>query len=187
VLAGAKTPSADYVKKSFKLNKESNPEAVHELVDAQSIKEKLPSDRVKTGTFEDRFAYFNGGCGYARARGAMDSLCAKVRAMGVTFTVGKATSFQYQDDEITGVHLEGSDGRLTVAYDFYIVAAGSWTAQLLPEFIQDLVSSGQVVGTIQLTPEEADEYRSAPVLFSMDSGFYVFPPTVRFPFHHLII
>ncbi len=30
VLAGAQTPSADYVKKSFKLNKESNPEAVQE-------------------------------------------------------------------------------------------------------------------------------------------------------------
>lgn len=118
----------------------------------------------------------------------MDSLCDRVRALGVNFKVGKAYSFIYEDSDIAGVNVKSSEGASIVEkYDFYVAAAGSWTAHLLPEFIEDLVSSGQVVGMIQLTQEEGDTYRKSPVVFSMDSGFYVFPPTedniVKFAIH----
>lgn len=40
----------------------------------------------------------------------------------------------------------------------------------------ELQATGQNVAKIQLTPELAAEYADIPVIFDMDTGFYVFPP-----------
>ena len=39
-------------------------------------------------------------------------------------------------------------------------------------------ASGQPVGFIQLTPEEADRVRDSPVIINLSSGVFVFPPTL---------
>ena len=42
----------------------------------------------------------------------------------------------------------------------------------------------QTVATIQLTPEEAEEYRKTPVVLDFRTGFYVFPVSslsLKFP------
>lgn len=41
--------------------------------------------------------------------------------------------------------------------------------------LKQLYSSRQSIATIQLTPEEAERYRSCPVVLDFTSGFYIFP------------
>lgn len=160
VCAELHSKAAEYVKKSLNQNVAS----AHELKGSEAVKSRFT---VETGAFEDMFGYFNESCGWADARGAMDALCSKVRSAGVTFHQGKAVELLTQNERVIGAKLE--DGQTLLA-DFTIVAAGSWTSRLLPGLGHDLLSSGQIVGTIQLTKEDADRYRHVPVVFSMDSG-----------------
>ena len=131
---------------------------------------------VEKGTFEGEVGYFNPHCGWANARGAMDAICARVRAAGVSFAVGEAASLVYEGEgagkDVKGVRTKAGE---TSTADFVVLATGSWTAALLPEMGPELLATGQVVATIQLTQEEADQYRSGPVSLCMDTGFYCFP------------
>lgn len=64
---------------------------------------------------------------------------------------------------------------------------GAWTPLLVPELKNDCLPTGQVVGAIQLTPEEHKWYKDVPVTRMIDNGFYIFPPTadgiIKFAIH----
>lgn len=57
-----------------------------------------------------------------------------------------------------------------------ILATGAWTNRYV-DLDHAIVSSAQPVGFIQLTPDEAQHYTGMPVVDSISSGVFVFPPT----------
>lgn len=57
-----------------------------------------------------------------------------------------------------------------------ILCAGAWSNLLIP-LSQASTASGQPVGFIQLTPEEAAPLREVPVMINLSTGVFVFPPT----------
>lgn len=86
----------------------------------------------------------------------------EVRARGVNFVHGEAEALVYtaNGQDVTGVRTNRS-GTLTA--DLVVLASGAWTSTLLPELSHDLLPTGQVVATIQLTSAEADKYCHVPV------------------------
>jgi sarcosine oxidase/L-pipecolate oxidase len=55
------------------------------------------------------------------------------------------------------------------------LATGAWSNRLL-EMSHVSSASGQPVGFIQLTPEEARRVAKMPVMINLDTGVFVFPP-----------
>lgn len=71
------------------------------------------------------------------------------------------------DQDVKGVRtIDAKEHRA----DLVILAAGAWTSQLLPELAHNLLPTGQVVGTILLTEEEARRYADVPVTLLLDTG-----------------
>ncbi|KAK4051216.1 hypothetical protein OIV83_003038 [Microbotryomycetes sp. JL201] len=144
---------------------------------------------VETGSFEGLTAYYNESGGWADSRQSCVDVLAECRKLGATFIAGEATNLMFEDRDngkrrVRGVKLR--DGR-EISADMTVLASGAWTSLLLPECAQDLLPTGQVVGTIQLTKQEADMYKDVPVTLLLDTGFYCFPPThdniIKFAIH----
>ena len=186
ILSSTTHSAAQYVNASLALNQQGAI-PLHTPCEVQNC---FPSTVPRKGEFTHQTAYLNQNCGYATARSAMDSLCDRVRTAGARFLQGRATRIIYDtptsptdsDQDISKrkvVGIELASGETLLDFDFFVVAAGAWTGQLVPELDRDLVASGQIVGTIQLTEEEATAYKGCPVVFAMDTGFYVFPVSLR--------
>lgn len=124
----------------------------------------------------------NDAGGWANSRGAVVDVLARLRTLGVRFAAGEAAQLLFSDDDGTkDVHgVQTMEGESIFA-DFVVLATGAWTSTLLPEELAEtLLPTGQVVGTVQLSPEELSVYRAVPVTLMLDSGFYCFPVS---PFH----
>lgn len=175
---------APYVEKALGLNSAETlglgekSEGAVGLNSPVEIREAYPyPEGVEKGSFDDDIGYLNPRCGWADARGVMDEVCELVRDAGVNFEAGEVDSLLYESidgkKDVVGVALK--DGRELKA-DLIILATGSWTGTLLPEMGEQLLATGQVVGTIQLTPEEAESYRGGKngygsrVTLAMDTG-----------------
>ncbi|EPX75226.1 L-pipecolate oxidase [Schizosaccharomyces octosporus yFS286] len=121
--------------------------------------------------------YVNQISGWADAEQSVKSVANYLVQQGVTFVCGPSGTVKKlitDDDKVVGV--ETMDGQNKSA-DLVVLAAGAWTASLLPEQQYRLLTVGQPVGFIQLTEEERKRYRNYPVLLDFESGFYSFPPT----------
>lgn len=114
--------------------------------------------------------------GWADSRGAVVDVLARVRALGVEFAAGEAAELLYKQSgskqDVSGVRTTQGD---SLFGDLVVLCTGAWTSTLLPELGHDLLPTGQAVGTIRLTEEEASVYAGVPVAFFMDTGFYCFP------------
>lgn len=156
-----------------------------------------------------RLADFNEAGGWGHARGAVVDTVARLRKAGVRFVAGEASKLIYGTkdgrEDVVGVRTRTGED---VKGDLVILCTGSWTPTLLPELGSELLPTGQVLGTIQLSKEEYVRYKDVPVSrerpFSyrrrrlttcsllqvtrmVDNGFYIFPPTadgvVKFAIH----
>ncbi|KAK4056901.1 hypothetical protein OIO90_002151 [Microbotryomycetes sp. JL221] len=167
-----------YVKGSLAVNlrqqmKQSNKQAF--LLDTpQKVKQLYKG--LKTGSFNGLTAYYNESGGWADSRQAVVDVLKECKKLGATFVTGEATNLikSTNNDDIKGVQLR--DGR-QLKSDLIVLASGAWTSLLVPECGRDLLPTGQVVATIQMTQQEADKYRNVPVTLLLDTGFYCFPPT----------
>ena len=94
----------------------------------------------------------------------------RCRAKGVRYAAGEAAAILYtnKDGKKDAAGVATKDGQKLYA-DFVILATGAWTSKLLPDLGSELLATGQTVGTIQLTKDEA---RQAPVQvgFVLDAG-----------------
>lgn len=108
------------------------------------------------------FADYNEAGGWADSRMAVVDVLSRVRARGVKFASGEAASLLFSADkkDVKGVTTKGGEEHRA---DFVILASGAWTGALVPEIAHDLLATGQTVGTIQLSAEEAEEYATIPV------------------------
>ncbi|KZT01455.1 FAD dependent oxidoreductase [Laetiporus sulphureus 93-53] len=149
---------------------------VEPLADAAALRNAFPPG-VKTCSFEGRKGYLNLDGGWAHSSQGIERLMWRVRAMGARIVAGKAAVDLVKAGGKT-VGVKCADGSVFPA-GLVVIAAGSWTASSFPslKLSEKCTATGQSVGKIQLTPEEAEVYRKNPVYLDLTTGFYIFPPS----------
>lgn len=148
---------------------------IEELRDVKQIQKHIPTFHDAERTYH---GYINHSGGWADAEGAIAFLAQKCSAKGVSFVTGErgtVTSLVLSDQRVTGVRVSSGD---VLHGDQVIIATGAWTPQIL-NMKDAVISTAQPVGTIQLTPQEADRIRHMPIYIEMDTGFYCFPPNAQ--------
>lgn len=124
--------------------------------------------------------YCNLDAGWVDAEKSIEHLASLCEEAGVTFLVG-------QDSTVIELVTTNSDSRKKVTgvltangevldADAVIMATGAWTPHLI-EAGNRFISTGQPVGYMQLTSEEAEEMRGNPVMINLSTGWFAFPPT----------
>lgn len=124
----------------------------------------------------DFMGYHNQQAGWADARKAIASLRDECVAQGISFVSGHAGTVIGFDRDASGtiraaLTLAGTE----VMGDLFILAAGAWSASLVPMYNSTL-STGQVLAYLRLSPEEMDKYRQLPIYVNFATGWFNFPP-----------
>ncbi|OCT49058.1 L-pipecolate oxidase [Cladophialophora carrionii] len=177
-----------YHNSGFVLTSESRPDAFleklkgvlkgqdipYESFDSTSeLKRKFPSlNEIQT----EFGGYLNPNAGWADAAASISllaTLCTEKGVSIITGPRGTVTSMRIAGSRVEGVNVALG---APVLGSKVILATGAWTNSFL-DLTYAMSSSGQPVGFIQLTPEEAYSISRMPTLINMTSGFFVFPPT----------
>lgn len=167
----AEKPGHPYIEKSKEINK-SLGFALEEHEDAGKVRGVYPSVQFRDAGLK---AYVNQQGGWADAESSVRQLAAKCSLAGVTFITGpggRVTSLRYNGGRVVGVNV-AQGGPLLAGQ--VILATGAWTNRLIG-MDHAVSASGQPVGFIQLTPEEAKRLEGSPVIINLSSGVFVFPP-----------
>ncbi|WVF69409.1 hypothetical protein IAT40_004186 [Kwoniella sp. CBS 6097] len=147
------------------------------ILETETDVAKAYPEGVPLGDFAQQHVYINEAGGWANSRGAVVDVNSRSRELGVRFEQGEALEFVYSSlgnkKDVEGVRT--LNGKVYQA-DMVILAAGSWSNKLVPELGEELLPTGQVVGTIQLSEAELSRYKDVPVTRLIDNGFYIFPP-----------
>ena len=111
-------------------------------------------------------SYFNAHCGWSAARSAMLAVAAKCRTLGVRFQAGLVDSLLIETAasgirDVRSVRMVEPNAAEIRANDLVVLAAGSWSASIFPELATDVLATGQVIATVELSPDEFEQYRSA--------------------------
>lgn len=168
----AQQPGHPYIEKSNDINKK-NGIPLEEYDDASQVRGPYPSIPTKLDGLK---AYVNHRGGWADAEGSIRHLSMQCSLAGVTFITGPrgtAQSLRYNGDRVSGVNtVQGPPLQASRV----ILATGAWTNRLVA--IDHAASaSGQPLGFIRLTPEEAQKLAGMPVVINLHLGFFIFPPT----------
>lgn len=177
-LAGSDAAGRKYVDSSFENIKKMNlgPEAVNSHAE---IRAKLPAE-IEAGNFNGRSGYYNKVGGWGEAARSVEVGLKRIKKLGGKVRGGaEVVSFKQEGKKIKGVVLKSGE---VVPADLVVVAAGAWSPALMASpaiaaRLPPVVATGQVVAMVQLTPEEMKVQSKCPVIFNLDNGFYVFPPT----------
>ncbi|KAH8647361.1 FAD dependent oxidoreductase [Xylariales sp. PMI_506] len=145
------------------------------LTTAEDFRSTMPPG-VLTGEFPGWKGFFKSdGAGWVHARKALVSAYNEASRLGVKFITGSPTGqvikLHHADGDVKGA--ETADGKIHLA-DRTILAAGATAPQFL-DFENQLRPTAWTLGHIQMTEEEAALYRDLPVLFNIESGFFMEP------------
>ncbi|KAK1593315.1 FAD dependent oxidoreductase [Colletotrichum navitas] len=122
-------------------------------------------------------ATHNAAGGWADAAGAIRALASECTRAGVSFVTGAqgtVVSLQRPGTRVTGVRTAAGT---TWEAERVVLATGAWTNRVVPGVGHAVAASGQPVGFIRLSDEEADRVREMPVIVNMSTGVFCFPPT----------
>ncbi|KAK2000280.1 FAD dependent oxidoreductase [Colletotrichum falcatum] len=124
-------------------------------------------------------ATHNAAGGWADAAGAIRALAGECARAGVSFVTGAqgtVVSLQQQRSggRVTGVRTAAGT---TWEAERVVLATGAWTNRIVPGAGHAVAASGQPVGFIQLSDEEAARLAAMPVMINMSTGVFCFPPT----------
>ncbi|KAL2135308.1 hypothetical protein VTI74DRAFT_9076 [Chaetomium olivicolor] len=131
----------------------------------------LPRDQIKGWK-----AIFSKDGGWLAAAKAINAIGEELRRHGVKFGFGSAGSFKrplFANDGTTCVGVETVDGTRYYG-DKVVLAAGAWSPALV-DLEEQCCSKAWVYAHMQLTPEEAAEYKGCPVVYNGDVGFFFEP------------
>ncbi|KAJ5287480.1 L-pipecolate oxidase [Penicillium angulare] len=168
----SETPRNDWIEKSRSTVLEIGGK-VEDLKDATQLLESYPNIQAKLSGLS---GYLNRLGGWADAAGSIQKLASKCSVEGLSIVSGPrgtVVSLRKEGSRVVGVNLL-SGGYLLASQ--VILSTGAWTNRLL-DVAHAASSSGQPVGFIQLTTEEARSLDSTPVMINMSSGVFCFPPT----------
>jgi sarcosine oxidase/L-pipecolate oxidase len=160
-----------YLEKIKEVNEaKGNPSNVFD--NAEAIRSIYPDVQAELSGCQ---GYVNQEGGWADAEQAIRQLSKQCDLMGISFITGprgRVLSLKYDSRRVVGVNVaEGGP----IFADQVILATGAWTNRLV-QVDHASTASGQPVGFIQLTPEEADTIRNMPVIINLSTGIFVFPP-----------
>ncbi|KAI1868528.1 uncharacterized protein JN550_006444 [Neoarthrinium moseri] len=140
-------------------------ETTHEWLDSEDeILKKMPL--LQRDQIEGWKAIWSQDGGWLAAAKAINAIGEFLREQGVNFGFGSAGSFKQPLLDVDGstcVGVETVDGTKYYA-DKVVLAAGAWSPAL-----------AWVYAHIQLSPEEAAEYKGVPVVYNGDIGFFFEP------------
>ncbi|KAK2006715.1 FAD dependent oxidoreductase [Colletotrichum eremochloae] len=122
-------------------------------------------------------ATHNAAGGWADAAGAIRTLARQCTNAGISFITGAqgtVVSLQQSGGRVTGVRTAAGT---TWEAERVVLAMGAWTNRIVPGVGHAVSASGQPVGFIQLSDEEAQRLKSMPVMINMSTGVFCFPPT----------
>ncbi|KAF8854333.1 FAD dependent oxidoreductase [Acephala macrosclerotiorum] len=120
---------------------------------------------------------WNKQAGWAHAHDAMKVLGDEAKKLGVKFISGPdgtMTNLQVTGGKLTGITV--ASGKIHTA-DQYIICTGANSPALLPELGHHLWSKCWTLAHIELTEEEAAEYKDMPVVDNHELGFFFEPDT----------
>lgn len=166
----------NYLDKALEVN-EAQGVVLDNYPDANDVRQKYPSLQAKLDGLR---AVHNPNGGWADAEGAIRKLADECIKAGVAFVTGPGgtvTSLEYRTkdgkEQVAGVDV-ASGGRIEA--DQVILCTGAWTNRLIP-LSHATSASGQPVGFINLTEEEAARLDRVPVMINLSTGIFCFPPT----------
>ncbi|KAG7091015.1 hypothetical protein E1B28_010077 [Marasmius oreades] len=143
-----------------------------------ALKEMLGSQAPSSIDFRGMSGYMNYDSGWADAGKGTLAMISRVKALGGEVVGGKTVRKLIRNSDGLTTGVECVDG-CSFDADLVVLATGSWTPSAFPDLGLEMkcVATGQCVAMIQLTKEEAETYRHAPVTLDFETGFYSFPPT----------
>lgn len=162
----------DYLAKAKKIS-ESQGQQMLEYEQAKQVLAKYPSI---PSNLDGLKAYVNEAGGWADAEASIRYLSTKCSLEGVSFITGargRAISLRIERKRLTGINV--AEGEPIPASQVFL-CAGAWSNRLIP-ISQATTASGQPVGFIEISPEEAEPLRNMPVLINLSTGVFCFPPT----------
>ncbi|PSN71712.1 fructosyl peptide oxidase [Corynespora cassiicola Philippines] len=121
-------------------------------------------------------AIFSKEGGWLAAAKAINAIGEHLNKQGVIFGFGGSGSFKqplFAKDNKTCIGVETENGTKYYA-DKVVIAAGAWSPTLI-DLEDQCCSKAWVYAHIQLTPEEAAEYKSVPIVYNGDVGFFFEP------------
>ncbi|RJE21839.1 Fructosyl amino acid oxidase [Aspergillus sclerotialis] len=163
--------SHPYIAKALEIN-HAQGKAFDEFADGNGLKRLYPDLR---GNYGNLHAYHNTEGGWADAEGSIRYLSYQCTQAGVSFITekrGTVLSLRREGSQIVGVTV--SNGEFIPA-SMVILCTGAWS-NLLLDLSHAASASGQPIGFIQLTPDEARSIQRIPVMINLSSGIFVFPP-----------
>ncbi|KAF2129872.1 FAD dependent oxidoreductase [Dothidotthia symphoricarpi CBS 119687] len=123
----------------------------------------------------------DGGAGWVFARGALFAMHAEAIRLGVTFvtheTQGRVHELLYSPNRTSILGARTADGVVHTA-NTTILSAGANSDALL-DFKNQLRPTAWTLAHLPLSAEEAQTYRNLPVLYGVDSGFFIEPDMER--------
>ncbi|KAH6964455.1 FAD dependent oxidoreductase [Fusarium avenaceum] len=146
-----------------------------EYENAHDIRKEFPAVQAK---LDGKKAYYNRSGGWADAESAIQQLAMECSLAGVSFITGsrgRAVSLRYSGYKVTGVNVAEGE---PISAAQVILSTGAWSNRLLP-ISHASSGSGQPVGFVRLTPEEAEKLADMPVIINLSTGVFIFPPTPK--------
>ncbi|KAJ9144153.1 FAD dependent oxidoreductase [Pleurostoma richardsiae] len=161
-----------YIERSKQTSRQLD-NTLQEYDDARQIRDIFPSIQAQLDGLK---GYVNPQGGWADAEARIRQLSVQCTLRGVSFITGprgRVLSLRYNGGRVAGVNVAEGDPILASQV---ILATGAWTNRLIP-ISHASSASGQPVGFIQLTKEEAEKLRDMPVIINLSTGVFIFPPT----------
>ncbi|OQE28141.1 hypothetical protein PENFLA_c005G06689 [Penicillium flavigenum] len=167
----SETAQNPYINKTLEIA-HAEGKSLDEFVDGNCLKKMYPDIRADYGHLR---AYHNSEGGWADAEGSIRYLSHQCSQAGVSFITGKrgtVKSLRRARSHVVGVNL--LNGEFLPASQV-ILCTGAWS-NLLLNLSHAASASGQPVGFIQLSPDEALRIQKIPVMINLSSGIFLFPP-----------
>ncbi|KNG89054.1 hypothetical protein ANOM_002928 [Aspergillus nomiae NRRL 13137] len=168
----SETASNPYIEKTLEIIHDQG-RSLKEFVNGNGLKEMYPDLHADLSSLR---AYHNPEGGWADAEGSIRHLSHRCSQAGVSFVTGPrgtVLSLRRQGSRVVGVNVAIGD---FIPANKVILSTGAWS-NLLLDVAHTASASGQPVGFIQLSPEEARSIAKTPVMINLSSGIFCFPPT----------
>ncbi|KAF5654685.1 fructosyl amino acid oxidase [Fusarium heterosporum] len=169
-----KASGNSYIEQSLESNR-SLGVTMEDYANANDLRKRFPAVQAKLDGMK---AYYNKTGGWADAESAIRQLAMECSLAGVSFITGargRALSLRYSGNKVTGVNVAEGE---PISAAQVILSTGAWSNRLLP-LSHASSGSGQPVGFIRLTPEEAEKLAEMPVMINLSTGIFIFPPTPK--------
>lgn len=165
-----------FLEKSFENLKRAGKANNLELISGRDeIVKRVPQLKNAVG-IENWKGLYNSLGGWVHARKALEKWAFKSESTGVKFISGLGGTMTALELDTSGsmTGIRVASGEVLHA-DQYILSTGAASPQLLPELSQQLWSKCWTLGHIQLTGEEAAEWKGVPVIDNYELGFMFEP------------